>query len=393
MRLLLSGIFMVALSFSLNSETFFVPKNFQKGQIIEQIILISDVDGVIREGTESKADILVVESLKELLQNKNVDLSFISGTPIETDRNLESWRQGNLPLNQIFGQLFAKEISEKRVSIFGVLGGHKMKEDGSLEVVDEYSPEHSWHLGKLLIQAFLKEVLAFGTPFGQNAAQNIQMKLDSLSNNNFHCSNITAPEFYDVVSDIRNFIDPEFRLISNGSLIESQTSHPPWGLSESSLWLRQEIHQNTGIVASLANEHKQMAMGLAHRDKRQFNYLQVGKTNKGLTTQRLLSEKLQSFPNALIISIGDTQVDFPMHQFAHIAFHVGLEKVWQDNMLPQCVMVRGADGQDQQHVVGTLKVLELIKNAIGKSFYDFKYIPRKDASGQWNFYALRELPQ
>lgn len=62
MRLLLSGIFMVALYFSLNSETFFVPKNFQKGQIIEQIILISDVDGVIREGTESKADILVEDA-------------------------------------------------------------------------------------------------------------------------------------------------------------------------------------------------------------------------------------------------------------------------------------------------------------------------------------------
>ncbi len=393
MSLKLYGIVMVTLSFSLRSETVFVPQNFQEGQIIEQVILISDVDGVVREGTESKADNRIVESFKTLLENKNVDVSFISGTPIDTDRSLEIWRRGNVPLNQVFNQVFAREIAEKRVSIFGVLGGHKMREDGRLEVVDEYSPEHSWHISKLLIEAFLKEVLVDGTATQKEAAEDIQSELDSLAYTNFDSSNKTAPEFYPAVKAIREFIDPEFRLISNGSLIESQTSHPLWGLSNSSSWLRQEIHQGKGLVASLANEHKQIAMGVAHRNENKFNYLQIGKTNKGLTTKKLLEEKLQSFPKALIITIGDTQVDFPMHEYAHIAFHVGLEKVWLDNSLPNCMMVRGANGEDQQHVEGTLKVVEFIKDALGKSFNDLKYIPRQDSEGRWNLYSLEEINQ
>lgn len=372
------------------SETIFVPGGFNVGQTIEQVILISDVDGVVRQSTESKADNRVIKSIKTLLK-KNISVSFISGTPIDTDRNLEIWRRGNLPLTQVFNQEFAQEISENRVSIFGVSGGHKMKEDGSFDVVDTYLPEHSWHFGKLLIQAFLQEVLAYGTASHIDAARAIQKELENLACQNFSSSH-TVLEFYEVVKKIRDHIDPKFRLITNDSLVESQTSHPPWGLSLSSSWLQEEISSDA-ILSTLPHEHKQIAMGLAHRDNQKFNYLHISKTNKGLTTKRLLEEKLQSFQKALIITIGDTQLDFPMHKCAHIAFHVGLEKVWRDNFLPNCMMIRGAAGEDQQHVEGMLKVLECIKDGIGKSFDEFKYIPRQDSNGQWNLYSLREINQ
>jgi len=54
-------------------------------------------------------------------------------------------------------------------------------------------------------------------------------------------------------------------------------------------------------------------------------------------------------------------------------------------------MIRNENGEDCQHLEGTLKILSLLENAIGKSFHDFKYIPKRDSSGQWNFYSIREL--
>jgi hypothetical protein len=58
--------------------------------------------------------------------------------------------------------------------------------------------------------------------------------------------------------------------------------------------------------------------------------------------------------------------------------------------LPQCMMVRNPQGEDRQHVEGTLKVLALLQEAIGKSFDDFRYIPRQNASGRWDYYSIRE---
>jgi hypothetical protein len=134
-----------------------------------------------------------------------------------------------------------------------------------------------------------------------------------------------------------------------------------------------------------------MAAGVAKRGDQGLNYFLVSKTNKGISTKKHIEEKLKQYPHALIVTIGDTQVDFPMHRNAHVAFHVGMEKVWQNNPLPHCVMIRDQKGEDRQHIEGTLKVLELLQQAIGKSFYDFKYIPKMDASGQWDYYSIREL--
>lgn len=390
MHFFIQCLLMLSLTISAQADEIYIPQQFKEGQPIEQIIVISDVDGVIRDSVEATADPRVIDAVKSLLEIKDVDVTFISGTPIENDLSVELWKRGNLALNKVFGSSFEKELAEARVAIYGVLGGHRMNADGSLDVVDEYSSEISLELGTLLIHAFLKEVLLHGSPGQKDIATHLQKELDSLEFEDFNSTNGTSQAFYPIVLMIREHLDPNFRLVSNGALIETQTSNPPWNTLFSSKWLREEMNQPQYHVSHLAPCQKQMATGVAKRGDKGFNFLLICKTNKGLTTKRHIEEKLKQFPRALIVTIGDTQVDFPMHQNAHIAFHVGLEQVWRNNSLPQCIMVRNPDGEDCQHVEGTLKVLGLLKEAIGKSLYDFKYIPQSDSAGQWNFYSIRE---
>lgn len=385
-------ICMLLLSFNLNAHEIFIPKAFEEGSIIEQIILISDVDGVIREGVEATADSRVIQAIKSLLENQGVDVIFISGTPIENDLSLEPWRRGNVPLSKVFGSSFKQELIEQRVAIYGVLGGHCMNADGTMKVVDEYSPEISYELGKLLIHAFLQEVLQHGESKQKDIAISLQKELDSLENDcSSYSTNETTLEFYKIIKIIHEHLDPNFRLVTNGALVETHTSNPPWHSKKSSKWLEEEINQPQHKISELQSSQKQIATGYAKKDGEGFNYLLISKTNKGLTTKKHIEEKMRQFPKALIITIGDTQVDFPMHQNAHIAFHVGLKEVWTNNPLPQCVMMCDSAGKDAQHIEGTLRVLKLLKESIGKSFFDLKYIPRCDSSGQWNYYSINEI--
>lgn len=381
---------LTTLSTALRADHFFVPEKFRDGQIIEQVILISDVDGVVRDATDALADPRIIQQTKSLLQNDGVDVTFISGTPIENDLTVELWRRGNVPLNQVFGDSFTEELLAKRVTIYGVLGGHCMREDGSLQVVDEYSPEIIWELAKLLLHGFLKEVLNDGTPSQKEIAQQLKTTLDTLIPRKSHSSNLTPDEFSEVIASIREHFDPNFKLVSNGSLIETQTSNPPWSSSLSSKWLKEELSNPRNLITALPPSQRQIATGVAKREVGNFNYLLISKTNKGLTTTKHIQEKLAFLPNALIITIGDTQVDFPMHENADLAFHVGLEHVWRNHPLPQCIMIRNERGEDRQHVEGTLRVLSLLEDAIGKSFYDLRYIPVQDALGQWSYCSIRE---
>ncbi len=384
MYLFIQWLFMLVLTLPINAQEIFIPKEFAEGQTIEQIILISDVDGVIREGVEATADLRVIQAIKSLLENQSVDVMFISGTPIENDQTVEPWRRGNLPLSKVFGSLFRQEVLEERVAIYGVLGGHCMQPDGTMKVVDEYSPEISYELGKLLIHAFLQEVLDHGSDEQKSIASNLQIKLDSLkSNPSNHSANLTADELYEIIKVIHQDLDSNFRLVTNGSLIETHTSNPPWNALLPSKWLKEEINKTQYSISNLPQAQKQIATGFAKKEAEGFNYLLISKTNKGLATKKHIEEKLKLFPKALVVTIGDTQVDFPMHQNAHLAFHVGLKEVWLNNPLPHCILVRSSEGKDAQHVVGTLQVLKLLNEVIGKSFYDLNYTQVVSKFGFW----------
>ncbi|MBA3957325.1 MAG: hypothetical protein H0X51_02860 [Parachlamydiaceae bacterium] len=374
------------------AEGIHIPFQFEEGQIIEQLIIVSDVDGVIRENVEALADPQVIHAFKMLLKNKNVHVTFISGTPIHNDRTVETWRQGNVPLKNVFGLSFEQELLEERVTIFGALGGHRMKRCGALEVVEGYPIELIFELGCLLIRAFLKEVLHHGNTQQASVANRICSELDSIRLiNNSQPLTETPKEFCHIVHTIREHLDSDFRLISNGSMIETHTSSPLWQTSHSSKWLQAEIEKPEYLASALVFEQRQIASGIAHKGEKGFNFLLISKTNKGLTTKEYIAEKKSKLPNALVVSIGDTQVDFPMHYNADLAFHLGLERVLQDNPLSHCIMIRGPHGEESQHLEGTLKILKFLEKGIGKSFYDLKHIQKRTSSGKWKYCSLRDF--
>lgn len=374
------------------AEEVHIPASFHEDRPFEKLILISDVDGVIRDGVESYADPRIVTAIEKLLQNPNVDVTFISGTPVANDFSVETWRQGNISLNKVFAGLFQDELHEHRVTIFGLLGAHRMKWDGSLEASDDYSPEVSFELGRLLLHAFLQEVLFHGTESQKELATSLNQQLDQLNlADPNHYSHVSHDEFADIVGIIRRELDPGLRLISNGALVETHTSYPLWNTAISSKWMAEEMEKSNYQVSALPPSQRQIAHGVAKRGDQELNFLLISRTNKGITIKRHIEEKLLQHPEALVVTLGDTQVDFPMHQYAHLAFHVGLEKVWKDNKLSQCMMIRGPTGNDKQHLEGTLEVLQLLENGLGQPFSELRYIPHCDPSGQWSYHSIREL--
>lgn len=377
MKTLLSFICSISTPFLLFSNTIFIPEPFEKGQVIEQVILISDVDGVVRESIVSVAHPKVVEAIKSLLSHPNVDITFISGSPVENNPNLEAWNEENLSLKKVFESCFTQEFYENRVSIFGLAGGHTLNNDGTKKPIDEYPPETCYELSKLLLRAFFQEVLTNGTKEQQKIALSLEHQLNS-------------SELRSIASNIREHLDPNFRLINMGAIVETHFSNPPWNTSISYEWLKKEL-ETSETFAHLPLNQKQLATGFAKKEGEGFNFLLISKTDKGRTIQKHLESKKKEFPNALIVTIGDSQIDFPMHKHAHLAFHVGPKKVWENNPLPNCILVRSSSGEDRQHIQGTLQVLALLEKGIGRSFYDLPYIPTENESGLLEYLSIRKL--
>ncbi len=105
-----------------NSIEAYIPPQFRDGRSIEHIILVCDVDGVIRNSTEADIDPQVLLSLKDLITTQNVDIAFISGTPVSQSPFLDTWRRGNITLDKAIGSFLVREVQEKKVTIYGALG-------------------------------------------------------------------------------------------------------------------------------------------------------------------------------------------------------------------------------------------------------------------------------
>jgi hypothetical protein len=375
---------LVALCFPLNATEFFVPDQFKQGETINHLILISDVDGVIRASVDSIVDPRIIAAIKQLLNHENVDVTFISGSPAGHSKpQIQPWQAGNKPLHQAFENFFDEELSEERVHIFGLVGGHRMKAGGSFEVMDCYSPEVTLELETLLIQAFLHQVVQDGSSTQKQIAKSLLSHLETIQDGSLEST----------ILEIRKHLDPDFRLLTHDAIIETHISNPPWNSSFGAKWLKEEINNPKYLASKLEPWQRYIASGFAKRGDTGFNFLLISKTNKGITIGNHLEEKVFKSPQTLIVTIGDTQIDFPMHEKADLAFHVGLEKVWQNNTLPHCVMIRDIDGKDAQHVEGTLRVLNNLINSIGHSFYDLKYIEKQNSLGHWDYYSINELQQ
>jgi hypothetical protein len=385
-------IFLLLFSLSLQGDSFSVPQAFQDGRPIKQLILISDVDGVVRDNVESTADPRVLAAVKSLLECSDVDIAFLSGTPIANDLTIELWRRGNIALDAVFGSSFTDELKKNQVSIYGAFGGHKMKANGDLEILDQFSLDTSFKISHLMIKAFLEEVIQYGREDQIQIAKHLYQQLDTLELQDLSQSiTMTPREFGSIATAIRTHIDPKFRLMCHSPAIEIQISTTQFDISRIQTSIKHTLEASQ--IADHLPPEKQIVSGKAKRNGEDFSFTLVSRSHKGIAASHHISQKKEKFPDALIITIGDTQGDFPMHHNAHIAFHVGMEEIWRKNSLSHCMMVRNSKGEGSQHVEGTLKVLQLIKDALGKSFHDFKYIPRCDAAGQWDFYSINDLQQ
>ena len=351
---------------------------FQQRDTIKHIILVCDVDGVIRNTTEADTDPQVITLIKDLVATQHIDVAFISGTPVYQNPFLETWRRGNHTLDNAVGKFFSRELEDNKVTIYGALGGQRMTKEGQFEIIDQYALDVTFELGKLLLYAFLEEVKNQGTPHQIKYTEDLKLIIDELKlRNKQQSSEVSADEFSDIISKIHSKLDSRFRLVSYGSFVESHTSNPPWNTARSLQWLKNQLNCPSLRISQFPEEQKQLATGLAHRENNGFNFLMISKTNKSLTMKKHLQEKLRLYPEALIVTIGDTQVDFPMHQHAHLSYHVGQEQVWKNHCLSHCMLVRDKFGRDSQHVNGTLHVLNFLKNHIGKTLADWD-LPLKD---------------
>lgn len=338
-----------------------------KDKPIEKVILVCDVDGVIRHSTEEHADTRIVSTLKDYLQRGLIaNAAFISGTPIKQDSSLEVWRKGNSTLDMAIGHYFATEIANNQVTLFGAFGGQRMLQNHTVAMLHEYPINLIFLIGKLLLKAFLQEVRVDGDDQQKKSAERLQYLVDNLQlKDEGQTPLITPKEFTEIILAIRAEIDPDFRLISYGSFMESQTTYPHWGGRTPFKWLQRQVEINEDFQ-KIPKSQKCVASGVAYRNHNGFNFLTVSKSNKREAIKAYMHEQASLNPEALIITVGDTQVDFLMHEEAHLAFHVGKRHVWHEYPLSHCHLVLHQDGTDSQHVEGTLRVLDLIKQNFGK---------------------------
>lgn len=348
-----------------------IPQQFQDGGPIEHIILVCDVDGVIRSSTEAEADSQIITQITDLVAHHNTDVAFISGTPVIQNPLLETWRRGNYTLDKSVGKFFIQEIAENKVTLYGALGGQRMIREDQIEITNQYPLGITFELGKLLLHAFLEEVKNSGDSQQKKYVKDLKYLVDELILiNEQQPSDVTPDEFKEIIFKIHSQLDPQFRLVSYGTFIESHTSNPPWNTAHSLKWIEKQLSCTDFLISKFSKEQRELSTGLAYRQSDGFNFLMVSKTNKNLTIKKHLKEKLLLYPDALIVTIGDTQVDFPMHQHAHLAYHVGQEQVWKDHNLSQCMLVQDQFGQDCQHVAGTRYILNHLKNNIGKPIFN-----------------------
>ena len=127
-----------------------------------------------------------------------------------------------------------------------------MKKDGGVEVVDEYSLETSFELTRYLLHAFLKEVQMHGSIMQQELSRNLE--------NQLHCvvlqdinqpTNTTAIEFDPIVRVIREHLDPHFRVMNDGPMVQTHTSNPPWNTGLFASWVQNQLDQPHSIASCL----------------------------------------------------------------------------------------------------------------------------------------------
>lgn len=336
------------------------------------VLLLLDVDGVVRSNVEGRADPGVISAAKRLMVHPAVhSVVFCSGSSVDNDTSIEEWRRGNLPLRRAFENCFSDaELRSNKVAIYGQVGVQRLRSATEVETLQSFTVHEQCVIGCTLLQFYLlarsKEddqqrehikrlyteasaIFADLMLMGQGIGQ---------ANSSSSSPKCTSGIFERIAESIRSTIDPMFRLVSQEGVVEFHSScvydihTAPTSVQRKLAALELERLSKLNVFS-----------GVAHRGGEEFAYLVVMLSNKGLAaTSILASAGAESDGKKVsLVTIGDGGVDYPMHAKADASFHVGRTDVWEAGVRDghhTSLVISGATGEGSQHVRGTQFILE-----------------------------------
>lgn len=309
--------------------TAFICPPFLEGaeRSIEKIILLSDVDGVIRESVEDRElSFEMLEAIEGLLNTKRAEIVFISGSPCVNVPTSYAWQEDNISLYEIFYPPLKKWIEEGTVSLYGAQGGQILTPKGSCHFNEEF----------LLDESEKENLFSFFLTAYSEGASLIPASQEWL---------LIANEVYG--------LDKGFRLIDRGCEIEMQSTLDGWNLQQAKEYLTQCL-PNASIVS-----------GAASRSGKPFFFLKVSQMTKEIGAHNFLKSKnVERDPSTLVVAFGDTQTDIGLYKVARsfdgLAFHFGKDGTYEGAP----VIVRSVDGADNSHLGGAIEILRNLQKLI-----------------------------
>lgn len=344
-RLLFPSILSLSLLFGLlyfKEDTHCTIKPPQKIERLSQILIASDVDGVIRyHADQGEIDPLIVRSLKKLL-SKGVKIAFISGSPVFDNPAAEAWEEDNKGIGEMFYKHFKDEIDGQRMFVIGHMGSQFYKNPFYDVSVYYYSAEEIFNISKQLLEATLRSYAEYGCGIQQRNAENLLERLKLVE-----YSAVEPQRAHHLLREVAVFtketIDSEFKLLNRLSEIEVQMKSKRFDIGE----VTKRVDGSMGIIASGSMSRNDVPMAFAKISK-------LTKKDAASYFFKQFSEK----GDTLHIAIGDGQVDIPLYEAADKAYHVGPEI----ERLPRGTMVVPDKlGNRPSYLDGTKKVLKSIE--------------------------------
>lgn len=298
------------------------------GFLIKRMILLSDVDGVIRESVEDRElSTEMLEALEALLNTQKVEIAFISGSPCVKKAILYPWQEDNISLYEIFYHPLKKWIDSGSVTLFGAQGGQTLSSDGICRIDEEFL--FSNHEKENLFSSFIGAYYAGTSAF--------QPRKEWVA---------AAEEIF--------CLDQGFRLIDRGCEIEMQTTCKECDIERAREYL------------ALSEPNAVISAGVASRGENFFSFIKVSRMSKEIGAKKYLLKKnlSEGDANTLIVAFGDTQTDVGLYRvasyFGGLSFHFGKDGDYEGSPL----IVRSESGCDNTHTNGAVQILKLLQEKI-----------------------------
>ncbi len=271
--------------------------------------------------------------------------------------------------------------------LFGTFGGQELQADGTMKGVDQFPLKTSFAICRIMIEKFLQEIIEKGTAEQQQVARELQPLIPQELQNSEQPLNRTPDEFRTVAMAIREKLDPGFKIVLNGPSCAFKTVQFQNVISQSTA----DVIRKTATELLSLDASTSASSGIEKSEGRDQRYLVLSKTNKNLTTQRIREEAKKRFGQVAVVAVGDGKEDFQMFGASDLGLFVGPEDMFNTYPLPQAMLVRGREGEANQHVPGTVEVINRLIDGLGKPIYDLQYISHQGPNGKWSLVSPREL--